>query len=70
MEKEGIQVQFVIDEGETVIHEVDEHYNLQDKLSLTDLVIVTPIDEFEVIKGRILNNNKFLKVISAEEFIK
>ncbi len=70
LEKEGIQVQFVIDEGENMIHEEDEHYNLRDKLPLADVVIVTPIDEFEEIKGRILNNNKFLKVISAEEFIK
>ncbi|NBH84785.1 hypothetical protein D7X88_16345 [bacterium C-53] len=69
LEEDGIQIRYVIDEGETIIYGKEEHYNLQDKLPLADLVIVTPIDEYEEIKTKILHKNNRLNVISISEFI-
>lgn len=69
LEKVGIAVSYVIDEGEGVFYGKEEHYNLRDKLPDTDIVIVTPIEEFEDIKKRIVNNNEMLNVISFEELV-
>lgn len=69
LEKDGIAICYVIDEGENVFYEEADHCNLRDKLPFVDLVIVTPIAEFDEIKDRILNNNQELKVISLKELV-
>lgn len=62
LEKTGIVVSYVVDEGEGVLYGEEKHYNLIDKWPDADIVIVTPIFGFEEIKNRILNNNKKLNV--------
>lgn len=69
LEKAGIAISYVIDEEENVIYGKEEHYNLRDNLPITDIVVVTPVYEYEEIKKRILNNNSKLKVVSIEEVI-
>lgn len=68
LEKDGIKIDYVIDEVDSVIYD-KAHYTLQDNLPLTDAVIVTPIYEFEEIRCKILNNNKNLNVISLDKII-
>lgn len=70
LKKAGIKIEYVIDEGENVIYDEEMHYNLSDKLPLVDIVIVTPITEFEEIKNKILDNNKMLKVVSVSDILK
>lgn len=69
LEKAGIEIAYVIDEGENIIYSKETRYNLRDALPLVDLVIVTPMEEFEKIKNKILDNNKMLHVISVDEII-
>lgn len=69
LEKGGITLSYVIDEGEGVIYGKEEHYNLKDKLPMVDVVIVTSVNEYEEVKKRILDNNKMLHVISVGEVI-
>lgn len=69
LEKSGIKVDYVIDEGEKIIYGEETHYNLRDSLPLVDAVVVTPIDEFEEIKEKILENNKMLRVVSVDKVI-
>lgn len=69
LEKAGITISYVIDEGENALYGKEEHYNLRDGLPMTDVVVVTPIYEYEEIKKRILNNNSKLKVVSVETVI-
>lgn len=69
LEKAGIEIAYVIDEGENIIYSKETRYNLRDALPLVDLVIVTPMEEFEEIKNKILDNNKMLHVISVDEII-
>ncbi len=69
LEKAGIEIAYVIDEGENIIYSKETRYNLRDVLPLVDLVIVTPMEEFEEIKNKILDNNKMLHVISVDEII-
>lgn len=69
LEKAGIAISYVIDEGENVIYGKERHYNLRDSLPITDIVVVTPVYEYEEIKKRILNNNSKLKVVSIEAVI-
>lgn len=69
LENAGLDIVYVIDEGESIIYSKEIRYNLRDKLPLVDLIIVTPIDEFEEIKSRILNNNRMLNVISVDKII-
>lgn len=69
LEKAGIKIDYVVDEGEKVIYGDKVHYNLHDSLPLTDVVIVTPIDEFEEIRSRLIDNNKLLKVVSIDKVI-
>lgn len=70
LEKDGMEIRYVIDEGENVIYGEADHYNLRDKLPDVDMVVVTPIEEFEDIKDKILNNNKRLKVISLKDLVR
>lgn len=67
--KGGIEVSYVIDEGENVIYGKEEHYNLKDSLPMVDIVVVTPVYEYEEVKEKILNNNSKLKVVSVEMII-
>ena len=69
LENAGIKIAYVIDEGETIIYSKEIHYNLRDILPAVDLIIVTPIDEFEEIRNRILDNNKTMNVISVDKII-
>ena len=69
LENVGVRVAYVIDEGEKIIYGSENHYNLQDALPFVDLVIVTPIEEFEEIKNRILDNNRLLNVISVDKML-
>lgn len=69
LEKAGIKIAYVIDEGENIIYSKETRYNLRDALPLVDLVIVTPMEEFEEIRNKILDNNKMLHVISVDEII-
>lgn len=69
LEKAGIAISYVIDVGEDVIYGKEEHYTLKDRLPMTDIVIVTPVYEYEAIKGKILHNNSKLKVVSVEVVI-
>ncbi len=67
LDRSGIKLAYVVDQGESVIYGKEKHYNLYDNLPLVDMIIVTPINEFTEIKDKILNNNKKLKVVSIEE---
>lgn len=69
LEKAGIAISYVIDEGENVVYGKEEHYNLRDRLPTVDIVVVTPVYEYEEIKKKILNNNNRLKVVSVESLI-
>ena len=69
LEQGGITISYVIDEGEGVFYGNEEHYNLKDSLPMVDVVIVTPVNEYEEIKEKILNNNSKLKIISVEEVL-
>lgn len=69
LENAGIEIAYVIDEGESIIYSDVVRYNLRDALPMVDLVIVTPIEEFEEVKNRILNNNASLLVVSVNNII-
>lgn len=69
LEKGGIILSYVIDERENIIYGKEEHYNLKEKLPMVDVVIVTPVNEYEEIKKKILDNNKMLQVISVDKVI-
>ena len=70
LETAGIEVSYVIDEGESVIYGKERHYNLRDDLPLVDIVIVTPVNEFEEIKNNILDKNRILNVVSVNSVIR
>lgn len=67
LDKSGIQIKYIIDDGEDAIYGKEAHYNLYDDLPLVDAVIVTSIDEFEEIKDKILSKNKMLRIMSLEK---
>lgn len=69
LDKAGIEISYVIDEGEKVIYDEETHYNLKEALPPVDMVVVTPFNEFEEIKNKILDNNRELKVVSVEKII-
>ncbi|MCM1154132.1 MAG: hypothetical protein NC489_15090 [Ruminococcus flavefaciens] len=69
LEKAGITISYVIDEEAYVIDRKEEYYNLRDNLPIVDIVVVTPIYEYEEIRKKILNNNNKLKVVSIEKII-
>lgn len=69
LENAGIKIAYVIDEGESIIYSNTARYNLRDDLPTVDLVIVTPIEEFEQIKHQILKNNRNLHVVSVNSII-
>ena len=69
LDKMGIKIAYVIDEGDSGIYCKEEHYNLRDDLPLVDVVIVTVIDEFEDIKNKLMDNNKMLKVVSIDNIL-
>ena len=69
LERAGMEIAYVIDEGESALYGKDAHYNLRDNLPIADAVIVTPVEEFEEIKDKILDNNRMLKVISLKEVL-
>lgn len=67
LNKLGIPIKYVIDDGESVIYGKEIHYSVREKLPFVDVVIVTSIDEYDEIKNKIIQNNKMLKVISLED---
>lgn len=69
LEKAGVRIAYVIDRSEKVLYGTEEHYSLNDELPMTDLVIVTPLKEFEEIKKEIEQKNPMLKVISVNEML-
>lgn len=75
LEKNKIQRDYVIDERDDSDGsdrkgcEKEIRYKLRDKLPDADIVIVTPMEEFEFIKNRITSNNKSLNVISIKELM-
>ncbi|MCI8418501.1 MAG: hypothetical protein HFI33_13585 [Lachnospiraceae bacterium] len=69
LEKVGIEIKYIIDEGEDAVYEGEIHCVMRDKLPPVDAVIVTSIDEFKEIKNRVLKNNKNLQVISLKEIL-
>lgn len=69
LESEGVDLRYVIDESDAALYNNLPHYNLKDRLPLVDAVIVTPINEYEDIKKKILENNSKLKVILISEII-
>lgn len=67
--RNGIKIEYVIDEGENALYGKEPHYNLQDDLPDVDAVIVTPIDIFDNIKDEILKKNKKMQVISLKTIV-
>lgn len=69
LEKGGITLSYVIDEGKKLNYGEEEYYSLKDNLPMVDVVIVTPVNEYKEIKKKILDNNRMLNVISVEKII-
>ena len=68
LEKIGVKVVYIIDEGEKAFYHEKNIYSVKDKLPKVDLIVVTPINEYESIKEKIEEVND-ISVVSVDSII-
>lgn len=69
LDESGIKLAYIIDNAGKFFYEDIQIYNIKDNLPEVDVIIVTPLMEYEEIKNKLLEKNKKMQVVSLEEIV-